>query len=1266
MYEQRIEQGLKSMDQATFQSLMNSFLSYSGYNFISSPGSVVAKNKTSKGAPDSFFYDEDEKKYIFCEFTTLDKNNNVLKFITKLKTDIEHCFNTKKTGIEIDKISEIILAFTSKINPGESEELRNKVHQYNENVNLELYSIQRLAMELVSWPQISNYIPEINFDGIFTIEDFREKSKNGIRPGLENPFVKNNEVYNYFLDTLSENKIVALHGNQGVGKSKLAIEIAQDFSKKHDYCKPIVVKGFRNDLENSLSKLIPPKNNKYIIIFDNYDGTFSNFGSIINSLENITTNIKIIISLQNQFKEQLYNELTNYPLEFIEIEKMKNEDIEKMIKQVLTTKKIRLRNSAMDKTIKISNGNPATALMAILPILDNNDESFLKNPIEIYKNYFENYKKNVSFLNDSKILKTLGILSFFNIIEKKQSTKLFSILETEFNFSFEWELFNELNSQEIVELHGNEVVKISDSILSTYIFYKTFISTSPLISFDKWIEIFIESNCEKINIKIVELSKVIDFNSFQNRIKELLDSVKTSFENDEDKYFKFLEIFYFIYPLETLNLIKKSVDLLPAKQLDVDSFEIPEKNNKSHWNQFRTERYSYEYLLSQLYKFELSIREEALKISFNLILNNFAESKAYNIIKNINDAFSIDMYSEENNFTKQNALLQFLDSNDFTKNEKKLADKIFLYYISQTFDREFTSKKQYSNGSIEFFIFKLFETEGLKTLRKIILNKLIELYGVYPEKIEDIFEKYINQIRDDNLKNVFYIEEDIIHNLFKKWDLKKYRLSKLVYKYCRALKKENIKISFDISSFLDKEKVKKSLIYSSDLKDHLEKKEDLKIKEGIENDLKDNISEEYVKNILNIMNEIVESSSSQISRPSNSYLSMFFEALVEKDVEMFIFAFKYYQQKDFKLVYNGNFLKKIMDKNLIEVRKLYQLINEENYVYKDTLNLEFFTNLKKSNVDKNIFFEFIEFIKSSNILGMYVNRSYNYSFKLFSDCFLKYKDDLDNSDGTNNIFQYIIKILINRDKTENLNLYWYGFISDNYTYFEDNIAILKDVFSLAVENDVANSFNVEDLEILYNLDPKFPLEFIEKYHNSLRIPDKGILSFVFNDESYSPEKIDEIVELILKNPNKLLLNKLLVMLFSGDEKKNNEHLYIERLIKNNHGSEMHISAVFNMLLHNFDNKHFITFLEKFLLLNSNIGAMKNIPFSKGFETWVGSQIPTHRSKIDFYNGIIKMIENLPNPSNFVNHKKFLEELIEKENNRIKSLEKLEFEHLELK
>lgn len=120
-----IEKYLDSVDQATFQKLMNHLLHLEGFKFIASPGSVIGRNKTSKGSPDSFF--EDGDNYIFCEYTTQERLEKGDTFFKKLQKDIEHCFNVDATKIEKKRITKVVLAFTEKISAEEHKALKEKV-----------------------------------------------------------------------------------------------------------------------------------------------------------------------------------------------------------------------------------------------------------------------------------------------------------------------------------------------------------------------------------------------------------------------------------------------------------------------------------------------------------------------------------------------------------------------------------------------------------------------------------------------------------------------------------------------------------------------------------------------------------------------------------------------------------------------------------------------------------------------------------------------------------------------------------------------------------------------------------------------------------------------------------------------------------------------------------------------------------------------------------------------------------------------------------
>jgi ATP-dependent Clp protease ATP-binding subunit ClpA len=270
-----IEKYLASVDQATFQKMMNHLLHLEGYKFIGSPGSVIGKNKTSKGSPDSFF--EDGENYIFCEFTTQERLSKGETFFKKLKSDVEHCFNVEKTGIDKSKISKVILAFTEEIKPNEHNELKEKVKNHNPNAELVIYSIQEIPFRLVYYPGLADkYISGVKTTKgtLYTLPDFLKTTEKGLQPSLTNPFAGREEEIKQAKEFLQSSEILIITGGQGVGKSKLAVHLAEIFEREYSF-EPRVIASSPVPLWEDLQNFILPSK-KYFIFFDDANKSLPN------------------------------------------------------------------------------------------------------------------------------------------------------------------------------------------------------------------------------------------------------------------------------------------------------------------------------------------------------------------------------------------------------------------------------------------------------------------------------------------------------------------------------------------------------------------------------------------------------------------------------------------------------------------------------------------------------------------------------------------------------------------------------------------------------------------------------------------------------------------------------------------------------------------------------------------------------------------------------------------------------------------------------
>lgn len=102
-----IKQRILQLDAGSFQSMCDRYLSKIGYPNIVSLGTQAGTQKTTRGTPDTYFFDANGK-YVFVEYTTQQSGLS-----GKIKSDIQKCLDVPTTQIPHDKISEIIYCHTS-------------------------------------------------------------------------------------------------------------------------------------------------------------------------------------------------------------------------------------------------------------------------------------------------------------------------------------------------------------------------------------------------------------------------------------------------------------------------------------------------------------------------------------------------------------------------------------------------------------------------------------------------------------------------------------------------------------------------------------------------------------------------------------------------------------------------------------------------------------------------------------------------------------------------------------------------------------------------------------------------------------------------------------------------------------------------------------------------------------------------------------------------------------------------------------------------
>ena len=1216
-----IEDGLKSMNESTFQKLSFDFLNFKGYNFIGAPGAVIGKNKTSRGTPDGFFQ-KDNGKFIFCEVTTQNRDNNVKEFLKKLNGDIKHCFNEDKSKISNSDISEIILIFNSKILPNEVKDLETLVSEFNSETELTIFSIQNLSVELQYFPNVGSYIPNVpNMNGIYSLDSFIQNSKNGIRPDLKNYFYRDDDLFSEAIEKLSNNDYLLLYGIQGVGKTRLSIEIAREFSKIFDY-RIIVIKRYSSGLIENIRKIINKQDN-FLFIIDDYTDDFSNLSEFLEDLDNICgeNKFKFIFSLRNQFLQMFYQNLRNFTSESIELGNYSDLFMRNLIENILKQEGLRFNQILIDQLVQVSKGNPALCLMAIKPIIEKSDVSYIENPRLIYENYFKNYDKLNDIFSDRNLLRILAIFSFFDVIEKDNSA-IINLIDELFDYRItedDNDLKRLLESNLIFELDNKYYFE--DSILSTYISYLAFVA-NDFFDFEKIVETFVKNNPDKLKSKIWDVLNIFGMDEFKQKYSTILDNIERDL-GDEDKI-SFHEVFYRLNEAKTLRFITDYYKSKETEDYDFSKFKIPDLRH----------HYSSDRMINLL--FMLNEYEFVLRYSLKLISDY--PSLTHDILIKIDDNYSINRYSvEHEQFHFQHLLMDVIeDKNNLIDVNPIVIDYLFIFIIENLKFLEWHHfEDKPAEMSVILYKFTLVYTTELMRLRSRLLKYLFKMKDEYPEFVNSTLKSYINLIYKD-VEKIIQEEFPLIYGFLETLDYTQYVPNKLALKYSSALEKYSIDNDGDFE-FIDGDMIEKIKLCSNAF-DKYEKID----KTLVSQRFNENLDRFSANDLIKLMNEI---------KNSEGYVEVFinelFGVLIRKDICEFKESFNYYKNNNFELFDGPYFIRNLFECDVSSL-EIYNMLNEKDPIEKDKFNGEFFLELPEQDITPEFFEKFIDYLNHL-ARGNFISYDLNHYLK-YNEWFLKLKEDMNLP--TSNIIQYMTKVLIEKSKDIPIK-FNHDFCESYKEYFKDNFNLLKEFYFNNKTLDPHYDYNFKELSEMCSIDKSFLKEYMEwaiPNDNTLRyesielgeVKDKHLrnknykLTFIW-ELDYTYEELEDIISYYIDNSYLASLS----IFFSKTGVKESE--FIKEFISKNHGNKKYMRRIFEAINKCYSLDEHISFLKLLLELNQDVDIFRNVLNPKIYTGLMGDKSDFIDSKLEFYKAVKKEI---PIKDEYLPHIILLKDLID--------------------
>jgi hypothetical protein len=730
----QIQQALLAIDPGKFQKLADAYLKERGFDCINSIGSVIGADKVRTGTPDTLIK-LPNGNFVFAEHTT---EQNRLQ--SKLMGDLYKCLDEIKTGIPVDKIERVIFCFTSKSDTSMDAELARICQHYD--VNLDLFGIDTLAFDLyLKYPGLSRDFLGIEIDTgqIVSPDQFVTLyNNNRMATRIDLSFHFREEDLERLLYELNSQELVVLTGRAGVGKTRLALEACKKFSEFFPDFELWCIFRRERDLWEDL-RVQFSKPGKFLIFVDDAN-RISRFEYLTDLVQHQREdqNIKVIATVRDYAVQKVIE--TAKPIGNwgkIEIGGFTEEQIKGLIKDEYGIH----HHLFLDRIAEIAIGNPRLAVMAAEIAVKEGSFESISNVSNLYDNYFSSIRKDIqevdAKLMGANLLRVAGIISFFKTIDRTNQEMMEAIEEAfDITTSDFWEAADRFHSLEVFDMYENDIVRVADQVLATYLFYLSVFKEQRL-SFEALIRCFFPKFRHRLIDTINPILSAFDHETICLKIKPQIDAVYSSLEakDDEEGMQNLLEVFWFVSQTDTLIRVQQRISKMEVQPTEPKDLVFEKGSNHEQSSS----------ILSILKQFAFAELEKA-RIAIDLILQYLSvrPKETPYVLALLSEDYGFQHTSYLRNFEIQRSVIDAI-WNRVERGEALFSD-VFLAVVKEYLPTHFDNFRMKDARMIQFLRFDLPATQELIELRRTIWERLIQLYEntIFREKILNLIHEYSN------------------------------------------------------------------------------------------------------------------------------------------------------------------------------------------------------------------------------------------------------------------------------------------------------------------------------------------------------------------------------------------------------------------------------------------------------------------------------------------------------------------------------------------
>ncbi|SDE34937.1 hypothetical protein SAMN05216464_105307 [Mucilaginibacter pineti] len=1175
----QVNQALAAIEQGRFQILCNDFLKNEYPGDLQSIGTVEGKEKSRSGQPDAYIRKPDGQ-YILGEFTTKDDAFKSA-FETKLRDDLDECLKFESLGIKPHQVDQIVLCCNSVVDIAFGETLNEIVSPLG--IRLRIIGIETLSTYYSSTGKLfARDFLNIKFDTgqVLDKNSFIERyNKKDLSTPLTNVLLGRELELKNLLSMIGERSITLLLGGAGSGKTRLALQAMDDFVEANPEFIPYYIFGKSGDIiEDLLTFLHPGK--AYILLVDDANRQVDNLLSVLDRMLDKGLQVKIVITVRDYAKDDVLKHIRKLDFEFFALAKLSDD----IIQQVIYGPPFSIGDWTARKRISdIAEGNPRLAIMAARVYRQNPVLQSISDVSVIYDEYFQSIMDDGYLRQNEFSLKVLGILSFFNSVDIRSQLDVpilaaFGVGPEEFYSTAE-----QLEDLEIVEIYDRSVVKITEQIFSTYMFYQTFIDKG-LLNFRTLLEDYLEKNQFRFKDTLLPVITVFGPQKVIEKHKPMLLEVLDGLRPQPNLAYDFLELFGFYMPEQLLVFVYQQIttNLEPGQQIDVEPIWENERfSGKSR-------------LLNLLDPFFLQDTPDfttALALGFRFVakrpdhLDNYIDQ----LKRNLHPAGD----EVAQNFPRLSKLLSWLND---PGNSSPEASKIFYQVLPRCFLNTHYEHHFYLQSGTGYQL-----APNFAWMRTMLWEKIIHKYQDDREQVDLILrayikdephlnqvlfkfdEPYINRFITEHMRPALFADCYFVQDYLRLVEKKIGRLTELY----KPLKKQFNNRSYQIYRLLSYDHYRDHYDYmkiAQARRETIGKKLPVRSLSGFKK-LYDHIAE-------------IAGHSGDVRNVISEGLAIILAGALERDLETGLSALAFYLKMGNPCWINPNpVFRQLMQSYPAETARLYALISQPEFAYRQNWLENFFYCLPEELVTREW---------SEKLLSCYeqVASSNN---GIYPDHFIRYENEREDT-----IYD-LLKTLF--DKREADNQFLYKLSHDLMRQFpalvEKHLKFCQDLYLQQEEVDPHADIYSEELFLLLDHD----IRFFDTYIDHLTSRQERMLS-CGNKTLSQIWRYGNAKEMVYRAIVKMrqmrywsTLNHLSSIFFiQVSEEDLPKCIEVLDQLLNDHKDDIRMLNIILDITRNSLGEQFHPFVKKIMIANPDMEVFKKLEFHNNHFSSTGNQI----------------------------------------------------------